>query len=571
MRHGLIGTDVYAFQWDNAVGSGFSDGSSNLISFQINIYGPASSAPGRIELIYGPTAGTTAFAAAIGIKDGTGGTDHFINALTGNGTATTTSTAWPGNGNGFRFNPIPPSSLTYAWSPAATLADSTANPATASGINATTMYTVTVTNIGGCSSVDSVQVEVIEANAYFDAQPEICKSDAGGAILVPDVPGGVFTSDAAGAIVEFFGTYYFDATAAGATPGPHVITYTTYLGCASFNDTIIVVADPTPTLDTIPDVCQNATPFELTYGSPSGGLYYIDNNPSALTGNIFNPASYASGSHIVTYTFTNSTGCSGSVNGSITVNLPSAPTAYNDTVCDSYTLPWGGTVTSSGSYSHTYTNAAGCDSVVTAHIVINSCSVNFEVTLYIQGYMDEFNIGYMKPVMVNQGLAGASDPNEVDTIMIVLHDAGSYAPVDTFKGILHTNGLISCTFDNASGSASYFISIHYKNALETWSAAAVPMSAMSYDFSSDVTQAYPDVNNPNPQMIYVDGHWTVYSGDVNQDGQIAGDDFNIVEFDVTGQAFGYNVTDITGNGPTAGEDFNLLELNVSYGLFVAHP
>ena len=47
MRHGLIGTDVYAFQWDNATGSGFSDGSAILISFQINIYGPASSSPGR--------------------------------------------------------------------------------------------------------------------------------------------------------------------------------------------------------------------------------------------------------------------------------------------------------------------------------------------------------------------------------------------------------------------------------------------------------------------------------------------------------------------------------------------
>ncbi|MBK6641180.1 MAG: hypothetical protein IPG39_08015 [Bacteroidetes bacterium] len=94
MRHGLIGTDVYAFQWDNAVGSGFSDGSTILTSFQINIHGPASATPGVIDLIYGPAVGTISTLAAIGIENAIGGTNNYLNALTGNGTSTTASSAW---------------------------------------------------------------------------------------------------------------------------------------------------------------------------------------------------------------------------------------------------------------------------------------------------------------------------------------------------------------------------------------------------------------------------------------------------------------------------------------------
>jgi hypothetical protein len=157
MRHGLIGTDVYAFQWNNAVGSSFSDGSTITISFQVNIYGPASSAPGTIDIIYGPTAGAIAFGASEGIEDAVGGTNHYLNALTGNGTSTTTSTVWPGNGNGYR---LAPTTFTYSWSPVTFLSNpNIANPV-ASGVTATTPYTVTATAASGCSNTANVTVTV---------------------------------------------------------------------------------------------------------------------------------------------------------------------------------------------------------------------------------------------------------------------------------------------------------------------------------------------------------------------------------------------------------------------------
>ena len=61
--------------------------------------------------------------------------------------------------------------------------------------------------------------------------------------------------------------------------------------------------------------------------------------------------------------------------GTFTVNAASAITSsFSASGCGSYTLPWGTTVTSGGSYSHIYISAAGCDSTVTAYITINNGS-----------------------------------------------------------------------------------------------------------------------------------------------------------------------------------------------------
>jgi hypothetical protein len=160
LRHGLTGTDIYTFQWDNAVGSGFSDGSTNLISFQISIYGPASAAPGRIEYVYGPQVNTLATAASIGLENNIGGTGNYLNALTGTSNSTTTSTVWPGAGNGYRFDPLPANLLTYNWAPATSLNSATISNPMAAPL-ASTVYTVIVAESGtGCTVTGTVSLEV---------------------------------------------------------------------------------------------------------------------------------------------------------------------------------------------------------------------------------------------------------------------------------------------------------------------------------------------------------------------------------------------------------------------------
>ncbi|MBS1771609.1 MAG: T9SS type A sorting domain-containing protein [Bacteroidetes bacterium] len=114
MVHGTMGTGIYAFEWRNATGSGFGTTTVNLINFMIKIYGPASSAPGRIEFLYGSQSGALTVGRTIGIEDAVGGTNRYINALNGLSNNTSTAGAWPGNGTGYRFDPPIPCSGTPA-------------------------------------------------------------------------------------------------------------------------------------------------------------------------------------------------------------------------------------------------------------------------------------------------------------------------------------------------------------------------------------------------------------------------------------------------------------------------
>src|SRR5204862_53083 len=69
-----------------------------------------------------------------------------------------------------------------------------------------------------------------------------------------------------------------------------------------------------------------------------------------------------------TYTFT-PTGSSCATTASVTVTVNTALSSqFTAAACLTYTLPWGGAVTTSGDYTHTYQSVSGCDSVVTAHV-----------------------------------------------------------------------------------------------------------------------------------------------------------------------------------------------------------
>lgn len=114
MQYGSVGTDVYAFEWYQASGDGYSRSSSNLISFMVKLYGPSSSNPGRIEFCYGAATDPSNIVLGngngnwtIGIKDATGGSRHFINALDNSFTSTATVTAFPDSGTVYQFDPPP--------------------------------------------------------------------------------------------------------------------------------------------------------------------------------------------------------------------------------------------------------------------------------------------------------------------------------------------------------------------------------------------------------------------------------------------------------------------------------
>ncbi len=103
IKHGLTGTDIYTIEFfQNSGASGGGASATILINYQIILYGPASSSPGRIELTYGPRAGSISTARSIGLNST--GTDYY-NAVTGNATTTTTASAFPALNTVYRFTP----------------------------------------------------------------------------------------------------------------------------------------------------------------------------------------------------------------------------------------------------------------------------------------------------------------------------------------------------------------------------------------------------------------------------------------------------------------------------------
>jgi hypothetical protein len=105
MRHGTSATGVYTFEWNQVTGNGFTAGTTILITYQVRLYGPTSSDPGRIEFLYGPRVGTPSTSRAIGIA---GTATDYKNAVTGNSTATTLATAFPAANTKYVFVPPTP-------------------------------------------------------------------------------------------------------------------------------------------------------------------------------------------------------------------------------------------------------------------------------------------------------------------------------------------------------------------------------------------------------------------------------------------------------------------------------
>jgi hypothetical protein len=91
-----------------------------------------------------------------------------------------------------------------------------------------------------------------------------------------------------------------------------------------------------------------------------------------------NGATYTtSGTH--TATIPNAAGCDSIITLNLTINVPTAATV-SQSACNSYTWPINGqTYTTSGTHTATISNAAGCDSVITLNLTINTPTTGTDV------------------------------------------------------------------------------------------------------------------------------------------------------------------------------------------------
>ncbi len=115
--------------------------------------------------------------------------------------------------------------------------------------------------------------------------------------------------------------------------------------------------------------------------------------------------------------------------------------------------------------------------------------------------------------------------------------------VDSSKIFLNSNGTGAFKFNRAFSDSSYYIVVKHRNSITTWSASghSFAPSVMNYNFTTSSSQAFG--NN-----LKLEGtRYTVYSGDVNQDGFVNLSDIILIQNDAVNFNSGYLKTDINGD------------------------
>lgn len=188
--------------------------------------------------------------------------------------------------------------------------------------------------------------------------------------------------------------------------------------------------------------------------------------------------------------------------------------------------------------------------------------VTIELKLFIQSYFQP-NLngpgGLLTAVLQNSGMVSSStDCDEVFVDLRLNNEPQTIAY--TSSGILNCRGNLVVSFsEKVLSTEPYWIVIRHRSSVETWSARPVQINEnTSYDFTTSSDMAY------DGNMVEVAKDiWAMYSGDINQDGNIDLSDFVILQDAADQFASGYISSDLSGDGNVDLSDFPFMEKNIS--------
>lgn len=254
--------------------------------------------------------------------------------------------------------------------------------------------TYTYTDGNGCtnSTTQNVTVNALPTLAFTGLQTQYCVN-AAPVTLAATPAGGTFSG------IGVTGTS-LNPSVVGV--GTTTVTYSYTNAATGCSNTISANLNirPLPVIGISvpnPNPCINGGTVTLT-GSPAGGTF----SGPGMTGNVFNPTTAGVGAKVITYTATNSFGCSSS--GTTTIQVQALPTVTIGGLSTSYCLPTsqvvalagfpaGGTFSGPGvsgntfnptaaglgakTVTYTYTNQYGCTNSTTANTTVNQTVANF--------------------------------------------------------------------------------------------------------------------------------------------------------------------------------------------------
>ncbi len=190
--------------------------------------------------------------------------------------------------------------------------------------------------------------------------------------------------------------------------------------------------------------------------------------------------------------------------------------------------------------------------------VMYNAPSSLQLELFIEGF-------YLGSGQMISSLGGSL----CDSIKIELRNKN--APFDvqfSQKGIINTEGLVTFTFPQEVNGNYFYIVVAGRNTISTWSALPVLFSeSVAYNFKTSASAAFGN----NLKASFDNYGWCLYSGDVNEDGAIDGNDFLLLDIDVKNGDGGYIKSDINGDGAVDGSDFLLMDPNIQLGIGVSMP
>ena len=207
--------------------------------------------------------------------------------------------------------------------------------------------------------------------------------------------------------------------------------------------------------------CDSVVTLNLTINSPTTGT---DIQTACNSYTWIDGVTYTSSNNSATYTLTNAAGCDSVVTLNLTINSPTTGTDIQ-TACNSYTWIDGVTYTSSNSSAtYTLTNAAGCDSVVTLNLTINSPTTGTDIQTACNSYTWIDGVTYTSSNnSATYSLTNAAGCDSVVTLNLTINSPTTGTDIQTacnsytwIDGVTYTSSNNSATYSltNAAGCDS---------------------------------------------------------------------------------------------------------------------
>jgi hypothetical protein len=193
---------------------------------------------------------------------------------------------------------------------------------------------------------------------------------------------------------------------------------------------------------------------------------------------------------------------------------------------------------------------------------VQSQNVTLNIRALIQGF-------YRGSGTMIAAIDSINYPNVCDTMTVNLLDTTgpSYTILYSVTSTISTSGYGSFVFPDAVLGETFFIQLSHRNALTVFSKYPVTFdnTNMSYDFTVIPFQLCAEALNSG------DGFALLFSGDLNHDGMIDGNDMNYVDNAQAVNLTGYVAEDLNGDQLVNISDMAILDVSATFGVFSLYP